>query len=78
MPGKTATAPISGRNCDERACDSQQRKGEAFADDRWDVLDGEVEDDHIDEDVDHVGRAGAEPSAEWTSCWKWFCGGCPK
>ena len=35
----------------------QQGQREAFADDRRDVLDREVEDDHVDEDVDDVGGA---------------------
>ena len=39
-------------------------------------LDGEVEDDHVDEEVDDVGRAGTDPSAEWTSWGTRFCGGC--
>jgi hypothetical protein len=50
----------------EERC-SQQREREAFADDRWDVLDREVQDDHVDEDVDDVRRAGADPSGNVTS-----------
>src|SRR5512139_2848202 len=41
---------------------------EPFADDRGRVLDGQVEDDQVPEDVDDVGRAGADPptqSATW-------------
>ena len=34
----------------------QQREGEGLADHRREVLNGEVQDDHIDEHVDHVGR----------------------
>jgi hypothetical protein len=46
---------------------SQQREGTAFANDRRGVLDGEIEHDHVDEEVDHVGRPGPDPSADRTS-----------
>jgi hypothetical protein len=41
---------------------SQERKREAFADDRRDVLVREVQDDDVDEDVDDIGGAGAGPA----------------
>src|SRR3954467_6582055 len=41
------------------------------------VPDGEVEDDHVFEDVDDVGRVGADPEADWTSGPTRVCGGCP-
>jgi len=52
----------------------QQREGEAFADDRWDVLDGQVEDDHVDEQVDDVGPPDPDRPADWTS-WRTRLGG---
>src|SRR5262245_25751284 len=44
----------------------KQREGEALADDRGDVLDREVEHDDVDEQVDDVGPAGDDPSADRT------------
>jgi hypothetical protein len=48
----------------EEPC-GQQREREALADDRRDVLvlDGEIEDDDVDEEVDDVCSAGADPPA---------------
>ena len=40
----------------------QQREGEALADHRREVLDGQVEHDDVDEHVDHVGRPVAQPA----------------
>ncbi len=39
----------------------EQGQGEAFADHRRDVLDGEVQDHDVDEDVDHNARTPARP-----------------
>jgi hypothetical protein len=40
------------------------------------VLDGQVEHDHIDEHVDDVARAGSDPPTCGTSWRTRFCGGC--
>ena len=33
---------------------------------RGNVFDGEIENDNVDEEVDDVGRAGPDPTAEWS------------
>jgi len=64
----------SSRSDLEETC-CEQREGEAFADHRWDVLDREIQHYNVDEEVDDVGRPGADPPSNGTLWATRFSGG---